>query len=375
MKATLHIKDEVNVRFTGVDPRTRRKMKESVEFFLPHAKYSAAYKLGRWDGKSSFCDIGGRTYFNMLDTLLPIVVDAGYELEVNDDRTPHNIQFDHVDENTFSHITWPSGHPIEGEPIVLRDYQVEAINNYLDNPQSVQEIATGAGKTLITSALSQRCEHMGRTVVIVPNKDLVTQTEKDYRNMGLDVGVLYGDRKEYGHRHTICTWQTLAVLEKNTKKYKHRALLTNEDREQFTLAGKCWCCEASLADNKHAGGCLHESGTIDKLVEGVVCVMVDECFAAGTPVLTPTGYRAIETLSTGDLIINYSEETNEFKEDVVVKLHENLHHTYSEKMYELEFNDGIRIQVTGNHKFLTHNRGWVRADALTETDEIVELDK
>jgi len=35
--------------------------------------------------------------------------------------------------------------------------------------------------------------------------------------MGLDVGVFYGDRKEFGHTHTICTWQSLNVLLKNTK--------------------------------------------------------------------------------------------------------------------------------------------------------------
>jgi hypothetical protein len=29
---------------------------------------------------------------------------------------------------------------------MLRDYQVEAINNFLANPQSLQQIATGAGK-------------------------------------------------------------------------------------------------------------------------------------------------------------------------------------------------------------------------------------
>ena len=27
----------------------------------------------------------------------------------------------------------------------------------------------------------------------------------------------YGDRKEFGHKHTICTWQSLNVLLKNTK--------------------------------------------------------------------------------------------------------------------------------------------------------------
>ena len=106
---------------------------------------------------------------------------------------------------------------MEGQPIVLRDYQVEIINNFLKNPQCIQEVATGAGKTIMTAALSQRCEQHGRTIVIVPNKSLVTQTEKDYRGLGLDVGVFFGDRKEFGKTHTICTWQSLNVLLKKTK--------------------------------------------------------------------------------------------------------------------------------------------------------------
>ena len=39
-------------------------------------------------------------------------------------------------------------------------------------------------------------------------------------------------------------------------------------------------------------------------------------------------------------------------------------------MYELEFDNGIKIQVTGNHKFLT-NLGWCRADELTISHEII----
>jgi superfamily II DNA or RNA helicase len=40
-----------------------------------------------------------------------------------------------------------------GQPIELRDYQVETINKFLENPQCIQEIATGAGKTIITATL------------------------------------------------------------------------------------------------------------------------------------------------------------------------------------------------------------------------------
>ena len=69
----------------------------------------------------------------------------------------------------------------------------------------------------MTAALSWNVQPYGRSIVIVPNKSLVTQTEKDYVNLGLDVGVYFGDRKDYGKAHTICTWQSLNNLLKDSK--------------------------------------------------------------------------------------------------------------------------------------------------------------
>ena len=117
----------------------------------------------------------------------------------------------------MSNILWPKNHPSAGQPIELRDYQVETINKFIENPQCIQEIATGAGKTIITAALCQLVEPYGRTITIVPNKSLVTQTEEDFVACNLDTGVYYGDRKEVGRYNTIATWQSLNVLEKKAK--------------------------------------------------------------------------------------------------------------------------------------------------------------
>ncbi len=247
-KVTLEIRDEVNVKFVGLDVKTRRKISDAVKYFLPYAFHMPAYKLGRWDGCVRYCDIGGRTYFNLLDKLLPLVTEEGYQIEVDDQRQTWDFSLNPVTQTDYEHIAWPAKHPRAGEPIILRDYQVEVINRFLDNPQCLQQIATGAGKTIITAVLSHRCEPYGRTIVIVPNKDLVVQTEKDYKNLGLDVGVFFGDRKEFGKTHTICTWQSLAILEKKTK-----AGVADIDVEQF--------------------------------LDGVVCVMVDEVHKAKADVL------------------------------------------------------------------------------------------
>ena len=214
----LIIEDEVNIKLEGVSVDVRRKLSNALKFEVPYARYMPQYKLGRWDGKVAFFGIGGSGYVNHLDIVSSVLQKNNVEIvDIEDRRHPVDLHFDKIKEDYWGDKTWPKGHPAEGEKIRLRDYQVEVINNFLENPQSLQEVATGAGKTIITATLSNLTETYGRSLVIVPNKSLVTQTEEDYINCGLDVGVYFGDRKELGKTHTICTWQSLNILDKKFK--------------------------------------------------------------------------------------------------------------------------------------------------------------
>src|SRR5690606_31865263 len=93
-------------------------------------------------------------------------------------------------------------------------------------------------------SLSKAVQHLGRTITIVPNKQLVGQTNEDYQLIGLDSGVFFGDQKDWGKRHTVCTWQSLESLFKSTSK--------DFDSER----------------------------TIWKMAEGVVAIIVDETHLA-----------------------------------------------------------------------------------------------
>ena len=254
-QCTIVIRDEVNIKLEGLDLDCRKSLAKAFKYDVPYARYLPAVRLGRWDGKVSYFQMGGSTYTNLLPEILPILEKFDYDVELDDQRNyTTTFKFETATEETFSSSVWPKGHPQEGTPIVLRDYQVEIINNFLKSPQCIQEVATGAGKTIMTAALSWHIEPYGRSIVIVPNKSLVTQTEKDYKNLGLDVGVYFGDRKELGKTHTICTWQSLNVLMKNTAN--------------------------GTANN-----------TIQDFIEGVVCVMVDEVHMAKAD--------ALKTMLTG----------------------------------------------------------------------------
>lgn len=253
--ASIIIKDEVNIKIEGLELDVRKALVNAFKYENPAARYMPAVRLGRWDGKVAYFQLGGSTYTNLLPEIVPILEKFNYDIELDDQRTYSNtFQFDTMLEDTFSTITWPKGHPMVGQPIGLRDYQVEIVNNFLANPQCIQEVATGAGKTIMTASLSWNVQKYGRSIVIVPNKSLVTQTEKDYINLGLDVGVYFGDRKDYNKTHTICTWQSLNNLLKET----------NSGTASFT---------------------------IQDFLEDVVCVMVDEVHMAKA--------EALKTLLTG----------------------------------------------------------------------------
>ena len=225
------IRDEVNIKIEGLPIEVRRKLSNTFKYEIPYAKYHPAYKLGRWDGQTTLFGMGGNGYINQLPRILEILEKCNYDVsEVEDQRQTANISFTKVTETYWADQgkVWPKGHQQAGQPIMLRDYQVEAINRFLENPQSLQEIATGAGKTITTATLAQLCEPLGRTITIVPNKSLVEQTEEDFINVELDVGVYYGDRKDLGKTHTICTWQSLNILDKKSKNHEHDILTLAE---------------------------------------------------------------------------------------------------------------------------------------------------
>jgi superfamily II DNA or RNA helicase len=254
-QCTIVIRDEVNIKIEGLDLDCRKALVTAFKYENPAARYLPAVRLGRWDGKIAYFQLGGSTYVNLLPEIMPILDKFDYS-PVLDDQREYTTVFDFaaVSENHYSHVLWPKTHPAAGEPMVLRDYQVEIINKFLTNPQCIQEVATGAGKTIITAALSDAVSAYGRSIVIVPNKSLVTQTEADYINMELDVGVYFGDRKEYNRQHTICTWQSLNNMMKLTAKG-----------------------EAEI--------------TIHEFIQDVVCVIVDEVHMAKAD--------ALKTLLTG----------------------------------------------------------------------------
>ena len=135
----LIVEDEVNIKLVGLPADIRRKISAALKFPVPYARHMPHYKLGRWDGKIPFFNVGGTGYVSHLNTINDILTKHNYIIdEIEDLRQNIKIDFPTVTENYWADlgVVWPKGHPAEGENIILRDYQVAAINNFLSNPQT-----------------------------------------------------------------------------------------------------------------------------------------------------------------------------------------------------------------------------------------------
>lgn len=91
------------------------------------------------------------------------------------------------------------------------------------------------------------------------------------------------------------------------------------------------------------------------------------CFIPGSRVLMYGGeYKNIEDIQIGEKI--YSHDGS------VQKVLNRLEYDVNEELVELEFANGKKITCTKDHEFFTHNRGWVKADELTEQDDVKEIE-
>lgn len=114
---------------------------------------------------------------------------------------------------------------------------------------------------------------------------------------------------------------------------------------------------------------------------------IKKCFVEGEPVWVSLKYhgcfheqskvmlvngeeREIKDIKENDLILSYNENTKDFESDLVNKV---LVNNFKKEWILLTFDNHKQIKCTSDHKFLTHNRGWVEAKDLTENDALVSI--
>jgi len=318
--ATIHIFDFVNCSVTGLHPDHTSFLYEELGVYATNYMFQPKYQLGQWSGKIRYFHNSGKTFVNLLDRIIPHLVRWGYKVAVEDNRPDLIASPKQLDKDFFSHILND-----DDEPWEIRPYQIDMVNKLTSNGGGIGLAATGSGKTNMTAAIALLYEQSNnyRSIIIVPDKYLNKQTTNDYKFFGLDVGQYYGEIKDLNHQHVVSTWQSL----KN----------------------------------------------VPTLIQEFQVVIVDECFSPDTPILMANGdYKWICNIKIGDKIQSYNQQTKELEVDTVNKVFDNMIKSKGETMYELEFDEGTTIKVTGNHPILT-TIGFKRADELTSMDEVLSV--
>jgi superfamily II DNA or RNA helicase len=202
MSARITILDEVNVSVTGLEPRDINFLYDKFSIYAKGFRHQVKFKLGRWDGKIQHFSKQGKTYVKLLPEIIKYLRAREYSIKLVDNRQQRDLSIPPIDENYLIDRGY--------EDIKLGAHQVRGINALTKAGGEIFEGGTGAGKTLMTAVLAQLYEehHNFRTIVIVPTKDLITQTRNEMVEFGVDAG-LYGAEKDLDHTHIVSTWQTL----------------------------------------------------------------------------------------------------------------------------------------------------------------------
>jgi superfamily II DNA or RNA helicase len=208
LQCTVELIDEVNARIGGLRPEHLKFLWDKYGIFVDGYRYMPAFQLRRWDGKQRYFSDTGVTYTKLIPSIVPFLVNWGYEINISDKRLPTPVIDFQVDAEFFMNPSFK-----------LRPYQVEVVNKLLLAGSGFAICATGAGKTSMCAALSAvLVAHELRTLIIVPSTDLVNQTADEFRerlasyitNDILTVGTYSGSVKDIdNHDIVIATWQSL----------------------------------------------------------------------------------------------------------------------------------------------------------------------
>ena len=111
-----------------------------------------------------------------------------------------------------------------------------------------------------------------------------------------------------------------------------------------------------------------------KILNNFDLIIADECFTYDTMIMTDIGEIKIGDIVENSLDVNVLTYNHQTKKTEYKKIFRWLKKN-KDTIYQIKLQNGVFIECTGNHKFYTKNKGYVRADELTKNDDLCELSK
>jgi len=184
---------------------------------VKHAKFSASYKSGNWDGFIRFIKNDG----TMPRGLLPECIKKMEEWEIKYELDPSLVHKE-LDISNFEEVIKSEliAKQEGGVELLPWEHQWDSAKALLKAKRGIVRAATSSGKSYIVTMVTKYLLHMKyvkKVLLVVPRTDLVIQMEKDAEEYGFDrkdIGVYFGREKDYeGKSYVISTWQSLQNIE------------------------------------------------------------------------------------------------------------------------------------------------------------------
>lgn len=173
-------KDKKYFLVSDLDVLTANELRDHLTYVVPYIhvlKRKFPHKYAHWDGKTTFIDKNMRIPRGLWEEVYTFCKARDIKLDI--------YGASHIIDNNFNFNEFKEfclalfeDHP-EYTPY---DYQIEAAGKILKYKYSQSEIATSAGKTLISYMIFMWLKHKGfkKQLIIVPRLTLITQFIEDY---------------------------------------------------------------------------------------------------------------------------------------------------------------------------------------------------
>lgn len=331
-------------KFLLVQNLSEYELNNLISFFTkePENSWVIKKKNSYIDTSNCFVNKFGMLPIGLWSELLKFSQKYNVSMNFNE-RINNVIQDNQLDFSIFKYYVdnlFENAHNDKGEEVAPMGYQLEGVFKLLRFKKCCVEVTTSGGKTLMAYILFKflhDVKHTKKCLYIVPSTSLATQSFDKFNVYEKWVNGKYDYKPAY----------LIGQMNKKAKK-------------QLEGADTIFATYQSLK-NKDA-----------EWFKDFDLVIVDECLHPDTKIKMGDGTeKPISEVKVGEDVVTYNEETKKEEIHPVKKVYKNL--SEHKELFEIEMEDGTVLNITGNHKVLTKDRGWVRVDNLTCDDEIIEL--
>jgi superfamily II DNA or RNA helicase len=217
---TIDYVNEVYCQITSDNLGIESELSDYFTYEYPGARFTPRYKARLWDGKVKLYDAIRKTlYKGLIPYVYTFANTRNYIIRDNIGKNKNNISIEKIDSFIKSLNLYGKGNPIQ-----VRDYQINAVHHALDNKRCVLLSPTGSGKSLMIYSICRNLLDQNlKTIVIVPTTSLVEQMYSDFEDYSSHNGWSVSDNcqklysgfpKEFQSNILFTTWQSAYTLSK-----------------------------------------------------------------------------------------------------------------------------------------------------------------